>query len=235
MKKIIISGLILFSTIFLSASNLTYAQGGMMGINEQEQQVQPEDAMQANSVDAVLADILKTQSVTTVQKLNISKISDDEWERLGDAAMELQHPGKAHEMMDQMMGGEGSESLRQVHINMGKAYLGYGQNYGYGMMGGNMMGNWNNNTKNDQRGGGSYMMGNYGYNPMGYYGGGFGFIAIILFWGLIIFGVVVLLKWVLSQSKISTQGKSTLDIIKERYAKGEIDKKEFEEMKKDLK
>ena len=77
----------------------------------------------------------------TVQELDLSSVSDDEWERLGDAVMELQHPGEAHEVMDRMMGGEGSESLRLMHINMGQAYLGYGSsNYGVGMMmGGSMM------------------------------------------------------------------------------------------------
>ena len=90
--------------------------------------------------------------------------------------MELQHPGQAHEVMDQMMGGEGSEILRQMHINMGKAYLGYGGNYGSGMMRDGMMG-----------GGGFPMMG-FG-SMMGYAGnsgvygilGGITWIALVIF------------------------------------------------------
>lgn len=142
MKKIILTSLIIFSSVFLMNTRVVYAQmGSMMGLDNNETEVIDEG--HSESVEVVLQDILGQQSVSTVQDLDLAKVSDDEWERLGDAVMELQHPGEAHEVMDRMMGGEGSESLRQMHINMGQAYLGYGTgNSAYrpgGMMGGGMM------------------------------------------------------------------------------------------------
>lgn len=172
MKKTILAGLIIFSSLFLINIRTTYAQmGSMMGIDNGETQVNTDEG-HAESVETVLQDILNQQNVSTIQKLDVSKISDDEWERLGDAVMELQHPGQAHEAMDRMMGGEGSETLRQMHINMGQAYLGFSTGNGYYgpgmMMGGGMMGynNRNFNAPTGMMGFGSMM----GYSSSGAYG-----------------------------------------------------------------
>lgn len=78
---------------------------------------------------------------------------------------------------------------------------------------------------------GYHMMSDYGFMGMG--GGFMGGIFMILFWVLVIVGIVYLVKYLISlQSK--KQDKTPLDILKERYAKGEIDKEEFEKRKKDL-
>ena len=58
---------------------------------------------------------------------------------------------------------------------------------------------------------------------------GFGGLFMLIFWGLIIYGVVMLFR----HNNHSKKDRA-IDILKERYAKGEITKDQFESMKKDL-
>jgi putative membrane protein len=73
---------------------------------------------------------------------------------------------------------------------------------------------------------GPWMMG-------GYYGWGwFMPIVMIVFWGLVIWGIVALVRYSASSSNKHTP--SALDTLKLRYAQGEISKAEYEEKKKAL-
>lgn len=67
------------------------------------------------------------------------------------------------------------------------------------------------------------------------YGFGFwGWIFMLLWWVLIIVVIIALIKWLANQFNGGTSEKTPMNILKERYARGEIDKKEFEEKKKEL-
>ncbi len=61
----------------------------------------------------------------------------------------------------------------------------------------------------------------------------FGGVWVVIFWG----GLVALTIWgitKLNRRNDSSSKHDPLDIAKERYARGEISKKEFEQLKKDL-
>lgn len=64
----------------------------------------------------------------------------------------------------------------------------------------------------------------------------FGSLMMILFWNGIILVIVLAIRWLGGGSSRSTAtaaaGKTPLDILRERFARGEIDKEEFEERKR---
>ncbi len=70
----------------------------------------------------------------------------------------------------------------------------------------------------------------------GYGMGGVGSILMLAFWVAVIVGIIFLVRWLV----ISTRGSrrsarsedSALEILKRRYARGEIEKEEFEEKKR---
>ncbi|MGB6380898.1 MAG: SHOCT domain-containing protein [Syntrophobacteria bacterium] len=77
------------------------------------------------------------------------------------------------------------------------------------------------------------MMGNWGYGMMGW----FGPIMMLVFWGLIILVLILVVRWLWTSSDKKPEQniqESPLDILKRRYASGEIDREEFELKKKDL-
>ncbi len=61
----------------------------------------------------------------------------------------------------------------------------------------------------------------------------FGAVHMALFWGLVILAIVALAKWLGGGSEQSGSIRP-IDILKARYAKGEISRDEFERMKRDL-
>jgi uncharacterized membrane protein len=178
-----------------------------------------------------LGDVYKRQ--LQYSKLTCQQLTDDNYEKLGEYFMgqsigNTQQHATMNAMIKSMRGEQGEI---QMHISIGKRaincgnttstqsgngqssgsfYPGYGRGFsmmGYGWPG--MMGGWNG-------------IGLLGWIPM------------VIFWILLILGIVVLVRFLGDSRKGLGGSMTSLDILKERYAKGEITKKEFEEMKKDI-
>ncbi len=73
------------------------------------------------------------------------------------------------------------------------------------------------------------MMGGYGFafHPLGW-------IGMLAFWALIIGGGALLVIWLVRNSNKPAGGEAVLDILKTRYARGEITKEQFDALRKDL-
>lgn len=214
---------VLILTLFTSNSR-TFAQG-MMG-----------SFYQSSTSSSTTEDEAKGKQVwegLQSKQLDCKNLTDADFDVLGDYYMG-QMMGNSHEamnsMMFQMMGDAGE---KQMHIVMGKRLSGCdtkaavpSQGTGFfpmmgmlGMMGGGCNSPW---------GGG-------GRSMMGWAGSGLTWIWMLLWWVLVVLAVVAVVKWLFGKQSNNRQGSNNpLDILKERYAKGEISKDQFEQMKKDI-
>ena len=147
------------------------------------------------------------------------QLTNEQLEEIGEYYMEQMHPGEAHEIMDNMMGGEGSESLKQVHINMARrlycnenVYIGYSMMGMMNKIGGSMMGNYQ-----------PY----YSYSNYGYWN---------LFWIMFLVAAIIIIALLVYKFgvKKAVSSETPLSILKKRFARGEITKKQFDDMKRDL-
>jgi putative membrane protein len=76
----------------------------------------------------------------------------------------------------------------------------------------------------------------WGMHPMWGMWGAWGIgmmLMMLVMWGLVIVGLVLGVRWLLAQGHAS-RSDAALDILRQRYARGEIDKDEFEARKRDL-
>ena len=76
----------------------------------------------------------------------------------------------------------------------------------------------------------------WGMHPMSWMWGAWGLgmmLMMLVFWGLVIAGIVLAIRWLAGQGERSRSDRA-LDILRERYARGEINKDEFEAKQRDL-
>ena len=200
--------------------------------------------------DAILAEIMANQQVESISRIDPDRVATELLEELGDAVMGLMIADEEqHAVMDRMMGGEESEQLTSTHRWLGYRYLQNGGNlsgmgWGPGMMGYGMMRGWaddQNGYRWNQGGWGPGMMGARGWNNRGWGYDHFGmmnwrnpwvWIPGILLLVLIVVGIVAITR------RKGSGGKSAdtpLEILRARYARGEISREEFSRIRDELK
>lgn len=190
-------------------------------------------------VSVIVAEIKAEQDVKRLSEINPDAVDPKLLEELGDAVMALTIADEEqHRWMDRMMGGEGSEQLSSAHRWIGYNYLrndgttsqwgpgmmGYGGLMGPGMMWGHGWGRgWNSGWNPTGR---MVPWANPWMNPWVW---GFGIVLL----GAVIAVVVALIR---RRRFGHTGGGSSrsMDILRARYARGEISRDEFQKIREDL-
>lgn len=59
-------------------------------------------------------------------------------------------------------------------------------------------------------------------------------LMMLVFWVVVIVGIILLIRWLTSQGREPRLADVALDILRQRYARGDISKEEFDAKKRDL-
>src|SRR3989339_2231440 len=189
MKKIFFTTTFIFVFGFVLLPSFSFAQGMMGFPSSSSDNAAIQSQQQEEKEGKQFLDNLNNKAVTC------SELKDADFEKIGEYFMgqsigDISRHIAMNEMMKSMMGEQGEE---QMHIAWGKRGSGCdtsaafpSQGEGFMPMMQMMMGGWsspfgNNSTNN---------MMNFGFGPFG----GFGWIFMILWWVLIIAGIVALIK-----------------------------------------
>lgn len=216
----------LFTSVFLFLFIMT----SVIGVSAQE--------VEMRSVDVIVSDIRTNLQIETNAVVDPSLVKVELLEELGDSVMETYIGNSTmHEQMDEYFGGEGSATLTSLHIQLGEDYLnGYPitmmtfMNYGYndqtntngyygGMMGGRINSNGiDSNYANTNTANGYYGMMN-NFSSGGMIMGMLGFLVLIV--------ALVYLFSSNNRNQVFPTSNNAMNILKERYARGEITRDEF--------
>lgn len=188
------------------------------------------EEMELKSVDTILSEIQQEQNVNSTDQINPDEVSQAKLEELGDSAMEAMIGNTdTHEQMDVRLGGEGSASLAAFHTRLGYNYLVGYPNGMMSLMTSGMMGANGSGANYDWNG----MMGNNNFRGnngmMGYIGWGgilIGLVVLLLLLATVLFFVIR----AIGRKPSGSSNKSPLDVLKMRFASGEITQEEYEKM-----
>lgn len=177
------------------------------------------------TIETIMSEIRQEQAVVKDQDIDVSKVSVDALEKLGDAVMEkIIGNSSMHERMDINLGGEGSDNLTAVHTRIGMDYL-LGRPINFrDIIGGGMMGH-------------SYMMRNNDFWNYSYRMDSFWWMKLLMGFVvlMIIIGIIAYAMTQMRKRQASLPNDSALEIARRRFASGEISKEEFDSIKEHLK
>ena len=217
MRKILLG---IFSAVLVFSLSVFGVQAQMMNLNN------------AGADDHTAKEEAEGKAVwekLQAKQLACENLSEDDFGVLGEYFMG-QMLGSAHPamnaMMIQMMGQDGEEAM---HVVLGKRLSGCDKSAAFPIASSGFM-------PMMQMMGGGLPAGQAGWSsPFGYGFGALGWVFVLFWWVLLIVGIVALIRWLSGLGKGREIGEvSALEILKQRYARGEIDRKEFEEKLRDL-